>query len=94
MAAAGESRSEASIHWDLAAAETYGGYLGLDRLLSAQMPRSDQHDEMLFIVIHQASELWMKLLLHELAAAAEGIRTDQLAAPLKILARVGRIQQQ
>ena len=48
---------------------TYGDYLGLDRILSAQAPQSDAHDEMLFIVIHQASELWMKLTLHELEAA-------------------------
>jgi tryptophan 2,3-dioxygenase len=89
-----ESRAEKEIHWDLKAAESYGGYLGLDRLLSAQRPRSGEHDEMLFIVIHQASELWMKLLLHELATAMDGIRADALAQPLKIMARVGRIQQQ
>ena len=89
-----DSRAESGITWDVAAADSYGGYLGLDRLLSAQLPRSGEHDEMLFIIIHQASELWMKLLLHELAAVAEGIRTDALGLPLKVFARVGRIQQQ
>ena len=67
------SRAESSIHWDVRAADSYGGYLGLDRLLSAQAPRSGEHDEMLFIIIHQASELWIKPLLHELAAVAAGI---------------------
>ena len=89
-----ESRAESDIHWDIRAADSYGGYLGLDRLLSAQQPRSDRHDEMLFIIIHQASELWMKLLLHEIGTLIEGIRADELALPLKIFARVGRVQQQ
>ncbi len=88
------SRAESDIHWDVKAAEGYGGYLDLDRLLAAQHPRSGEHDEMLFIIIHQASELWMKLLLHELGAVAAGIRDDALGQPLKIFARVGRIQQQ
>ncbi|MFI4982354.1 MAG: tryptophan 2,3-dioxygenase [Nevskiales bacterium] len=88
------SRAEGSIHWDIGAAESYGAYLGLDRLLAAQHPRSDEHDEMLFIVIHQASELWMKLLIHELTAALDGIRADRLALPLKVFARIGRIQMQ
>ncbi len=89
-----DSRAESGIHWDVGAADSYGGYLGLDRLLTAQLPRSGEHDEMLFIIIHQASELWMKLLLHELGTALAGIRADALAVPLKVLARVGRIQQQ
>ncbi len=89
-----DSRAESDIHWDVAAADSYGGYLGLDRLLSAQLPRSGEHDEMLFIIIHQASELWMKLLLHEIGTAMDGIRADDLGVPLKIFARVGRIQQQ
>jgi tryptophan 2,3-dioxygenase len=73
---------------------SYGDYLGLDRILSAQHPRSDQHDEMLFIIIHQASELWMKLSIHELTAARDRIAADDLPAALKMIARVGRIQSQ
>ncbi|MEE3626183.1 tryptophan 2,3-dioxygenase [Nitrospirillum sp. BR 11752] len=73
---------------------SYGAYLGLDQLLSAQHPRSDQHDELLFIVIHQASELWMKLSLHELRAALHQIQADDLGPALKMIARVSRIQAQ
>lgn len=87
--AAGES-----IAWGVPPAESYAGYLGLDRLLAAQDPRSGDHDEMLFIVIHQASELWMKLALHELASAMRWIGEDALDDALKILARVGRVQAQ
>nr|MDQ2860987.1 tryptophan 2,3-dioxygenase family protein [Pseudomonadota bacterium] len=73
---------------------SYGAYLHLDQILSAQAPRSDQHDELLFIVIHQASELWMKLSLHELSGAREHIRADDLGPALKMIARVSRIQAQ
>jgi tryptophan 2,3-dioxygenase len=73
---------------------SYGGYLDLERILSAQHPRSDQHDEMLFIIIHQASELWMKLSIHELTAARDRIASDDLPSALKMIARVGRIQAQ
>ncbi|HYE52452.1 MAG TPA: tryptophan 2,3-dioxygenase [Azospirillaceae bacterium] len=73
---------------------SYGSYLGLERLLSAQKPLSGEHDELLFIVIHQASELWMKLSLHELRAAAAHIRADDLGPAFKMLARVARIQAQ
>jgi len=73
---------------------SYGDYLGLDQILAAQHPRSDQHDEMLFIVIHQASELWMKLSIHELTAARDRIAADDLPSALKMIARVGRIQSQ
>jgi tryptophan 2,3-dioxygenase len=73
---------------------SYGDYLALDQILSAQRPRSGQHDEMLFIVIHQASELWMKLSIHELVAARDRIAADDLPAALKMIARVGRIQAQ
>jgi tryptophan 2,3-dioxygenase len=88
------SRAEPGIHWDVGAADSYGGYLALDTLLSAQRPRSAEQDEMLFIIIHQTSELWMKLWLHELDAVIAGVRADQLDASLKSLARIGRIQQQ
>ena len=72
----------------------YGDYLGLDSLLAAQHPRSADHNEMLFIIQHQTSELWMKLALHELAAAQAQIRSDQVADALKMLARVSRIMEQ
>ena len=73
---------------------TYAGYLDLERVLSAQHPRSDAHDEMLFIVIHQASELWLKLMLHELAAARDRIAADDLRPAFKMLSRVARAQTQ
>ncbi|HEY6911090.1 MAG TPA: tryptophan 2,3-dioxygenase family protein [Myxococcales bacterium] len=72
---------------------TYGGYLQLDKLLAAQAPLSSppHHDEMLFIIQHQTSELWFKLILHELRAALELVRRDQLAPTFKILARVKHV---
>jgi tryptophan 2,3-dioxygenase len=73
---------------------SYGDYLGLDKLLSAQTPLSGDHDEVLFIVIHQASELWMKLSLHELSGARAHMRADDLGPALKMIARVSRIQAQ
>jgi tryptophan 2,3-dioxygenase len=73
---------------------TYASYLDLDRLLSAQHPVSGAHDELLFIVIHQASELWLKLCLHELVAAREEIAADDLRPAFKMLARVARAQNQ
>ena len=79
---------------DFSAAMSYGDYLGLDQLLSAQHPRSPAHDEMLFIVQHQTSELWMKLMLHELTAAMRCIATEQLPDAFKMLARVTRIMEQ
>ena len=75
-------------------AMSYGDYLGLDTLLASQRPRSNEHDELLFIVIHQASELWLKLSLHELRAAREHIRADDLGPAFKMIARVSRIQGQ
>jgi tryptophan 2,3-dioxygenase len=81
-------------HSDLGESQSYGEYLGLKQLLSAQQPVSFEHDEMLFIVIHQASELWMKLCLHELHAALDHIRRDELGPVFKMLARVSRIQAQ
>ncbi|OZA93884.1 tryptophan 2,3-dioxygenase family protein [Altererythrobacter sp. H2] len=73
---------------------TYSSYLDLDRILSAQHPASGAHDEMLFIVVHQASELWLKLCLHELVAARECIVADTLRPAFKMLARVARAQGQ
>ena len=73
---------------------TYASYLDLDRILSAQHPVSDAHDEMLFIIVHQASELWLKLCLHELHEARERIIADDLRPAFKMLARVARAQGQ
>lgn len=73
---------------------TYASYLDLTRILEAQHPASDAHDELLFIIVHQASELWLKLCLHELTAARECIEADNLRPAFKMLARVARAQQQ
>ena len=73
---------------------TYTSYLDLDRILTAQHPVSGAHDEMLFIVVHQASELWLKLCLHELTAARALIAADDLRPAFKMLARVARAQNQ
>lgn len=73
---------------------SYSAYLGLDRLLSAQHPRSGEHDELLFIIIHQASELWLKLSLHELEGARDHIARDDLGPAFKMISRVSRIQTQ
>ena len=83
---------EGGIHTSLAKGNTYGDYLRLDKVLSAQEPRSDHHDEVLFIIQHQTSELWMKLMLHELEAALRFVRSDQLEASFKVFARVAHIQ--
>ncbi|HEU4459347.1 MAG TPA: tryptophan 2,3-dioxygenase [Methylibium sp.] len=79
---------------DFAREMSYGDYLHLDALLDAQHPLSPAHDEMLFIVQHQTSELWMKLLLHELRAAIANLARDELAASFKQLARVSKILEQ
>jgi tryptophan 2,3-dioxygenase len=71
---------------------TYADYLKLDQLLGAQQPLSDLHDEMLFIVIHQTKELWMKELLHELRLAIELVQGDRFAEAYKAMARISRIQ--
>ncbi len=91
---------EPGIVTDLTNRLTYAGYLRLDLLLSAQQPLSGsatapaRHDEMMFIVQHQTSELWMKLAIHELKAALAYVRQDRLDACFKILARVKVIQKQ
>lgn len=87
---------EPGIQTDLDGRLTYGDYLGLDQVLSAQHPRSNppQHDEMLFIIQHQTSELWLKLLIHELQAALARLAADDVDGTLKILARVKQIQRQ
>jgi tryptophan 2,3-dioxygenase len=73
---------------------SYGDYLHLDAVLHAQQPLSPAHDEMLFIIQHQTSELWMKLMLHELGGAVRSIASDDLSRAFKMLARVSRIMQQ
>ncbi len=87
---------EQGLELDLRDRTTYAGYLQLATLLSAQKPLSNPplHDEMLFIIQHQVAELWMKLLAHELRAAIERLRTDDVDATLKMLARVKQVQRQ
>ncbi len=87
-------QSEADVQLDFAHSMSYGDYLSLDAILNAQHPRSPDHNEMLFIVQHQTSELWMKLMLHELRAAMAHIAKDQLGTAFKMLARVSRIMEQ
>lgn len=86
---------EEGIVTDLRDKMTYGSYLGLDALLSAQHPVSspEHHDELLFIIQHQTSELWLKLILHELRASREFLKSDNLRSALKPLARVKHIQE-
>ena len=87
---------ESGIETDLRDRLSYGGYLHLDQLLSAQQPLSvpPHHDEMLFIIQHQVAELWMKLVVHELRAAIVHLNGDELDPCLKILARVKQVQRQ
>lgn len=73
---------------------TYGDYLQIDAVLNAQHPLSPDHNEMLFIIQHQTSELWMKLMLHELSAAVRCIASDDLGSAFKMLARVSKIMEQ
>ena len=79
---------------DFREAMSYGDYLGLDQILNAQHPRSPNHNELLFIVQHQTSELWIKLMLHELQAVRRHIREGNLPPAFKMLARVARIMDQ
>ncbi|SFD38790.1 tryptophan 2,3-dioxygenase [Fictibacillus sp. FJAT-27399] len=86
--------TETNIHTDFKNNMTYGEYLQLDKILSAQRRLSGHHDEVLFIVIHQVSELWMKLILHEMHSAIESITNDDLSSAFKKLARVSKTQSQ
>ncbi|MCP3466176.1 MULTISPECIES: tryptophan 2,3-dioxygenase [unclassified Bradyrhizobium] len=79
---------------DFARRMSYGDYLQLDAILGAQHPLSDAHDEMLFIIQHQTSELWMRLAIHELSAARRAIARDEVSPAMKMLARVSRIFEQ
>ncbi|SCK30786.1 tryptophan 2,3-dioxygenase [Vogesella sp. LIG4] len=97
QAAQPASNSEERWHeaqMDFSKLMSYGDYLGLDQILNAQHPLSPDHNEMLFIVQHQTSELWMKLMLHELRAAREQVKQDHLSPAFKMLARVSRIMEQ
>jgi len=86
-------RNEA-VHWDLGTSQSYGEYLRLDKLLDAQKPNSIEQDEMLFIIVHQVSELWMRLFLHELGHVFECVRRDNLDPSFKMLARISRLQEE
>ncbi|MCF6319513.1 MAG: tryptophan 2,3-dioxygenase family protein [Proteobacteria bacterium] len=87
---------EKDIKLDVDLKDNYGGYLRIDQILSAQIPLSNppHHDEMLFIIQHQVSELWLKLIVHELKAAILHIKQEKLDIASKILARVKQIQKQ
>ena len=89
-----QSNGHEGVHTDFSDRMTYGEYLNLDKLLAAQNRLSTHHDEMLFIIIHQVSELWMKLILHELQAATRSIRNGEMQAAFKMLARVSTTQKQ
>jgi len=79
---------------DFSKSMSYGDYLQLDAILGAQKPLSPEHNELLFIIQHQTSELWMKLMLHELRAAIANVAADELGAAFKMLARVSKIMEQ
>ena len=85
---------ESTIHTDFSKDMSYADYLGLETLLKAQRPVSEAHDEMLFIILHQASELWIKLMIFEVRAAMNDLKEDQLKTAFKKLSRVSRIQAQ
>jgi tryptophan 2,3-dioxygenase len=86
--------SNESVHWDLGSSQSYAEYLGLDLLLKAQKPLSYEHDEMLFIIVHQASELWMRLFRHELDAVLECVRKVDVGPSFKMFHRISRVQDQ
>lgn len=87
-------KQEKGIHTDFKNDMTYGEYLGLDQLLTSQKLLSNHHDEMLFIIIHQVSELWMKLILHEMKSAITAIQQNKMQPAFKMLSRVTKIQTQ
>ena len=83
-----------SVHLNLGDSMSYGQYLQLDLLLAAQRPLTTEHNEMLFIVVHQVSELWMRLLRHEIAAVIDCVRRDDLDASFKMFSRIDHVQGQ
>lgn len=86
--------SDEPVHWDLGSSLSYGEYLQLGTLLAAQKPLTGQHDEMMFIIIHQVSELWMRLFLNELDGVLECVRRDNVGPSFKMLKRIARVQTQ
>jgi tryptophan 2,3-dioxygenase len=86
--------SDEAVHWELGSSLSYGEYLQLDKILGAQKPLTYEHDEMMFIIVHQSSELWMRLMLHELRGVLECVRRDDLDPSFKMLARVSHVQTQ
>jgi len=86
--------SNEAIHWELGSSLSYGEYLQLDKILDAQKPLTYEHDEMMFIIVHQSSELWMRLMLHELRGVLECVRRDDLDPSFKMLTRVSHVQTQ
>jgi tryptophan 2,3-dioxygenase len=83
-----------AVHWDLGNSQSYGDYLQLAQLLSAQKPVSDAHDETMFIVVHQVSELWIRLFLHELEFVQRCVTRDDLDPSFKALQRISKVQAQ
>jgi len=86
--------SDEAVHWELGSSLSYGQYLHLDKVLDAQRPLSNENDEMMFIIVHQASELWMRLVLHELDGVFKCVQRDNLGPTFKSLARISRVQTQ
>ncbi|MBK6674007.1 MAG: tryptophan 2,3-dioxygenase [Proteobacteria bacterium] len=82
------------VHWDLGSSQSYGEYLHLERVLSAQQPLSGEHDEMMFIIVHQVSELWIRLFLHELEFVQRCVIKDDLDPSFKALQRISKVQSQ
>src|SRR5258708_28779510 len=89
-----ESVSHYGAKLDFSTAMSYGDYLHLEDILAAQHPLSPDHNEMLFIVIHQVSELWIKLALHELSGARENVKADTLSPACKMTSRASRVFEQ
>ena len=86
--------SDEPIHWDLGSSLSYSEYLHLEKVLDAQKPLTFEHDEMMFIIVHQTSELWLRLFLHELGGVVGCVRKDELDPSFKMLARISRVQTQ
>jgi tryptophan 2,3-dioxygenase len=86
--------TDEGVHWDLGSSQSYGEYLQLARVLSAQQPLSAEHDEMMFIIVHQVSELWIRLFLHELEFVQRCVVRDDLDPSFKALQRISKVQAQ
>ncbi len=86
--------SDEGVHWDLGNSQSYGDYLQLAQLLKAQKPISAEHDELMFIVVHQVSELWIRLFLHELQFVQNCVIRDNLDPSFKALQRISKVQAQ